>query len=103
MANNKFNKFNVGDGVHWGFNGDSDPGTVQKVSPSGKTVWVSQDDYRVIDDRKGFFEGPIKCMFETIAGEPIVFKQKKDGSFRRQGNKYCFLGQTRIYARNPCI
>lgn len=33
--------FKVGDGVHWGFNGDAYPGTVVRVSRSGATITTS--------------------------------------------------------------
>jgi hypothetical protein len=58
--------FKVGEGVHWGFNGDSYPGTVLYVSDSGRKVYVSKDEYQVVDDLGGYVEGPRKCVFTTV-------------------------------------
>lgn len=44
MANQAFK---VGDGVHWGYNGDAYPGTVVRVNASGRKVWVSRDTYKL--------------------------------------------------------
>jgi len=55
--------FKVGDGVHWGFNGDTRPGTVVAVSRSGREVTVVLDKFVIDEDDKGFKEGPRKGTF----------------------------------------
>lgn len=98
----------VCDGCHTGFNGDRYPNKVRKVSPSGKTVWVSSDDYRVIDGEGGFVEGPRGCIFSPgTAGDPSTwrkFMKQADGTFRaRGGRRGELLIPGRAYSSNPHV
>lgn len=94
----------VGDGGHFGFNGDAYPVTVRKVSASGKTVWVSRDSYRVVG---GNFreEGHKPCVFTPQDSSPETwskFTKKKDGFFRDgpiRGGRALLPG--RAFAQNP--
>lgn len=99
----------VGQGCHYGINGDSYPYTVRKVSASGKTIWVSRDDYKVMDDSVGLYEGPKRCWFEMLEvpeEEWECFKLKKDGCYRRAGTVRRWSPSLRLgreYAYNPHI
>jgi hypothetical protein len=96
--------FKVGDGAHYGFNGDRTPVTVVKISDSGRQVFVSYDDVKVIDNMGGYVEGNRECEFTTVIvpeEQCVVFKLDKNGVFRNR-NKLA-LNPGRQYARNPCI
>lgn len=99
--------FKVGDGVHWGFNGDRRPGTVLFVSDSGRQVFVSNDDYQITDDLGGYVEGDRKCDFTTIPcdiTECRVWTLRKDGRFTDSAGRHGrTLNPGRAYAQNPCI
>lgn len=98
--------FEVGQGVHYGYNGDSYPMTVLYVSDSGRKVYCSLDDYRVIDDLGGYAEGSRRCEFATVV-RPIAgcqcFTLRPDGRWREKpGKGYGWtLVSGRVYSRNP--
>lgn len=103
LADDSGKTFKVGDGVHWGFNGDRYPGTILFVSDSGREVYVSQDEYEIIDNLGGYVEGDRKCNFTTIQrpiAECKVFKLGKWG-FREGGKRGWALCKERAYAQNP--
>lgn len=58
--------FSIGDGVSFGFNGDSYPGTILFISDSGRKVKVSRDKYNVIDNLGWYVEGNRTCEFVTV-------------------------------------
>lgn len=96
----------VGDGVSWGFNGDSYPGTVLYVSDSGRKVLVSKDKYKVIDNLGGYVEGNRDCEFTTIPRSMDECEQwtlYKDGFWRREPGKSAdwTLHPGRYYSQNP--
>lgn len=103
--------FQVGDGVHWAFNGDSYPGTVRKVSKSGLKVWVSSDEHRITDAERervrahGFHEGAIDSAFIPVDMMPEYWKcfkfstARKRIRFTNDGTFSLFHG--REYSRNP--
>lgn len=99
--------FKVGDGCHWGFNGDAYPGTVRKVSKSGRKVWVSRDDYRVIDDKDGYTESDRDCVFTTLDLPESSWEEYHltvHGHFvsgRGSGGAAWSLQPNRRYSRNP--
>ncbi len=97
--------FKVGDGVHWGFNGDSYPGTVRFISDSGRKVYVSRDRYKVIDNQGAFVEGARECEFtsvETPIEECAEWVLRKDGRFTDSPGKTSrSLGVGRFYSSNP--
>jgi hypothetical protein len=76
LPNHSGHTFRVGEGCHWGFNGDRYPGTVVRVSDSGRKVYVIKDDFKVVDGKQGFIEGDRECVF--IAGWTMVenFQEK---------------------------
>lgn len=99
--------FTVGGGVHWGFNGDAYPGTVVKVSESGRKVWVSSDKYRVTDNQGGYVEGARGCEFTTVVvpdDQLECYTLRKSGHFHRNGNSKGYawsLQPDRVYSHNP--
>lgn len=97
--------FKVGDGVHWGFNGDAYPGTVLFVSDSGRKVWVSNDKYKVTDGKGGFVEGARGCEFTMVPRalcECSEWTLRKNGKFTNAPNKHAnTLHPERMYAQNP--
>lgn len=82
----------VGDGCSCGNGGDSYPYTVRRVSPSGKTIWVSRDTYKVKPGKGApYEEGPKDCWFfpqDVPDTQWTCFKLKKDGRFRESGKTY---------------
>jgi hypothetical protein len=103
--------FKVGDGVHWGFNGDAYPGTVVRVSASGRKVYVSHDKYRVVPRPDGqsqaYSEGPKNCEFETVEVPDAaldVYTLRKSGHFHQKGYSKGYawsLRPGREFAQNP--
>lgn len=108
LSNKRGTTFKVGDGVSWGFNGDRHPGTVLFVSDSGREVFVSSDDYKVIvqpGEESGYVEGNRTCEFTTVE-RPLErcdkWKLRKSGEFTRASYRSApALVQGRQYARNP--
>lgn len=100
--------FSVGDGVSWGFNGDSYPGTVLYVSDSGRKVLVSGDKYKVIDNRGGYVEGDRDCEFTTIqrpmenCKEWTLYKDRYWRDSPGKGSAWT-LNAGRRYSQNPCF
>jgi hypothetical protein len=99
-------KFAVGDGVHWGFNGDTYPGTVVFVSEKGGYVLVSKDKYKIIDNEGGFVEGLRECVFTQVERpfkECERFTKGKDGVYRNapQRRGGWVLRHGRAYSQNP--
>lgn len=111
LANADGVTFKVGDGCHWGFNGDSYPGTVVKVSKSGRKVWVSKDKYHVIPRADGqsqaYSEGPKNCEFETVEVPESQLEEytlRKSGQFHQRGYSKGYawsLQPGRTYSYNP--
>lgn len=105
--------FKVGEGCHWGFNGDSYPGTVLFVSNSGRRVWVSHDNITLTDKGKSqtYHEGPKDCDFETVQlpqDQCDEYYLNKWGVFVRAGDKKSGPNDTawslrsgRVYSQNP--
>lgn len=104
LPNKDGDTYKVGDGVHWGFNGDRYPGTVLYVSDSGRKVYVSSDKYKIIDNLGGFVEGDRECEFTTVQ-QPIekcsCFTLRKDGRFTDHPRGGYAIWPERSYARNP--
>lgn len=100
------NKFSVGDGVHWGFNGDRYPGTILFVSDSGRKVLVSDDKFKIVDKFGGQVEGDRLCEFTTVylpKEECKEYTLYKDGYWRTSPGKGSAwtLQPDRCYASNP--
>lgn len=99
--------FKVGDGVRWGYNGDSYPGTVLFVSDSGRQVYVSKDTFKVIDNLGGYVEGDRTCEFTTV-DRPIeqctVWTLRKSGYFTEESGRHsCAIIPGRAYSYNPHV
>lgn len=92
--------FEVGEGVHWHFNGDSYPGTVVRVTPN--KVVVQHDGYRVKEGKGGFQEGAQDCeFFQNPNGS---YKEFRYSPKRDRMLAFPFtLSHGREYARNPHI
>lgn len=105
LPNHDGDTFHVGDGVHWGFNGDRDPGTVLYVSADGRKVYVSDDEYVITDNQGGYVEGDRRCDFTTVMlplERCTVWTLRRDGRFTREAGKHSrSLLAGRCYARNP--
>ena len=106
-APDRFHKsFSVGDGVSWGFNGDTYPGTILFISDSGRKVMVSEDQYQVVDDLGAYVEGRRTCEFTTVQC-PIEkcaeWTLYKDGYWRLSPGKGSAwtLKPGRFYSCNP--
>lgn len=104
--------FKVGDGVHSGFNGDAYPGTVRKVSASGRQVWVSDDKHYATQKeielvkKYGQHEGDIDSVFvpqDVPETQWKMYKLNKRGRFLPQGHRGTgwSLQPGRRYAQNP--
>lgn len=105
IADKDSRPFKVGDGCHWGFNGDAYPGTVVKVSASGRKVWVSRDSYRV---ERGGFSDEDQVFFTTVdcpADQLDCYSLRKNGHFHRAGFRgygtAWSLRPGRAYSWNP--
>lgn len=99
-------KFSVGDGVHWGFNGDRYPGTVLFISDSSKQLLVSADLYKITDNAGGYVEGNRTCEFtpgHLSMEECDQYTLYKDGYWRTSPGKggAWTLQPGRCYAQNP--
>ncbi len=114
LANGQGEVFSVGEGVHWGFNGDVYPGTVRRVSPSGRKIWVSSDAHRITQVEKdrlqehGLHDGEINCVFiprDVPESEWKCFTLRKTGCFtERPGRSIAFaLHRGRHYHHTPSL
>lgn len=98
----------VGDGCSFGWGGDRYPYTVRRISPSGKTIWVSRDGYKVKPGHGGMVEGNRECFFYPLDDTPDVdwmaFKLKSDGKFRFAGKsskRDPSLNPGRVFSNDP--
>ena len=74
---------------------DRAPGTIVKVSPSGKTVWVQHDDYTRIDSR-GMSESQEYTYAQNTSAPVEVFRMTKRG-FRNKNGDGLFIGKRERY------
>jgi len=98
--------FKVGDGVHWGFNGDAYPGTVVGISRSGREVYVNSDDFIIDESDRGLKEGARKGTFKTVSTECNQYTRKfklfaRNGRFCESSSRGNVLNKERIWAQNP--
>jgi len=105
MKEKKMERFQPGAGVTEYIGSDGYPGTVRKVSASGKTVWISRDGHRAIPGVVNPYEEPYKKVefipVDTPESQWIKYTYRKDGSFRRSGGKSYYLGSGRYYKQDP--
>ena len=96
---------NVGDGASYGIGGDAYPLTVRKISPSGKTIWCSRDDFEATPGANSYEEarkvGTFIPMDEDKPENWMKFTKRQDGRFRQAGCKYASLGLGRCYRQDP--
>ncbi len=95
---------NVGDGVSYAIGGDAYPMTVRKISPSGKTVWCSQDNFLASQGENSYEVADKKGEF-IPRDDPSEgwrkFTKRSDGKFRPVGDKYGYLFAGRCYHQDP--
>lgn len=90
--------FQVGDGVHWSFNGDSYPGTVVRVTPN--IVEVRPDRYQVKESDKGMKEGHRDCEFFEDPDAPVRKFRYQPSTGRIEQSPFV-LHHGRAFGRNP--
>lgn len=99
--------YKAGDGAHYSINGDSTPVTVKKVSHSGKTVWVSVNNFRAKPGQDYFKQdGNLEGLFTESenAADPstwVKFTLRDDDRFRQAKCRYISLHPGRKYRRDP--
>lgn len=98
--------FKVGDGVSYGFNGDSYPATVVEVSPSGHRIVVQDDDARCIKGDSSYGANDAQFLFAVnTKGRKTVFTRRWNGAYVMAGSKggfWCWsVWMGRSHTRNP--
>jgi hypothetical protein len=96
IAGARICKPKLGMGVTSGYNGDSYPSTIVRISPSGATFWAERDETTV---------APLANMVAVQYGHPTkepefiradhmqtAFTRRKDGSYREQGQHGNYAG-----------
>lgn len=78
--------FTVGDGVTMSSGTDRRPGTVIRVSASGKTITVQHDDYRRIDSN-GYGGEQVYEFFHNPDGALTTYSLRKNGRFVEKGSQ----------------
>jgi hypothetical protein len=97
-------KFAVGDGATASINGDSYPYTIRKVSPSGKTVWASRDDFKAAPGNNIYESPELKGAFipqDVPESEWDKFTLRQNGSWCKVATNYYFLSLGRSYRQDP--
>lgn len=93
--------FKVGDGVNYNIGSDVYPGTIVKVSATGKTVWVQDDDAAVTKPAEHYGD-PVDYMFmPNPNGRVTKFTQRQDGIFRQVGGRWGALHKGRRKYQDP--
>ena len=101
MANDTFQP---GDGATYSINGDSYPYTVRRVSPSGKTLWASQDEFRGKPGANSYAQADKVGVFKPVDVPEDRWEKytlRKDGHFRRVGQNFGFFTKGRSYRQDP--
>lgn len=108
MPDKNGHTYKVGDGAHYGWNGDRYPLTVVMVSDSGREVLCSIDKYEIVDNRGGYVEGDRACEFTTVTVDPsdmIEYRLKSSGPYKgiftKGKSPWDILWPGRCYAQNP--
>lgn len=95
---------NVGDGVSYAVGSDAYPMTVRRISPSGKTIWCSSDQFRSKPRANSFAEADKVGVFLPQDTDPKTwtkFTKRSDGTFRESGRRHCRLIVGRSYKQDP--
>lgn len=96
-------RLGVGDGVAYNIGCDAYPGTIRRVSPSGKTLWVSRDRFRA-NGQSDFADFEKKGVFvpqDVPESEWEKYTLRQDGRFRPAGSKCGWLSAGRRFAQDP--
>lgn len=101
-------EFRPGDGASLWLGGDAYPMTVRRVSPTGHTVWTSEDRFRAKPGGGTIFDDPVVVGLhipeEVHPSKWQVFTRRKDGAYRLRGQASgCKLSPGRVFRRNPCL
>ena len=93
----------VGMGASRGYGSDSYPATIVKVSSSGKTLWIEEDDY-TFNPKAGEHED--KYIYSRRpGGRQFKYTLRQDGMFREVGARRggtLGIGFRRFY-NDPCF
>jgi len=96
---------NVGDGAAFNINGDSYPVTIRKISSSGKTLWVSRDEFRGTPGANSYEVAEKTGVYiPRDEDHPEAWKKftlRRDGTYREVGTNYCYLTPGRSFAQDP--
>ena len=93
----------VGMGVTWGFGSDRYPGTIVKVSDSGKTVWF-QRDYCDHVSGSFFTNDAVHTFHRNIEGELVKATLRRNGRYHMKGCSMRYgsiIIGTRDYYQDP--
>jgi hypothetical protein len=97
--------FTPGDGAALWLGTDAYPMTVRKVSPSGKVVWASRDDFRAA--RGNTYAVAEKVGLHIPRDVPptewVKFTLRADGRYRPAGHAGGSLAKGRTYRQDPCL
>ncbi len=100
MTERKIENFEMDQGVHWSAGTDTVPGTVTRVSPSGKSVYVREDRAKLLNGVEsgesdalnfqpggfvGHTSGTQRHEFAPGDGPEIRFSLRADGRFQMSG------------------
>lgn len=96
--------FKVGDGASYNIGSDSYPVTIRKISKSGKTLWVSRDDFRCKPgvnryeqtDKEGVF-----IPLDVPESEWERYTLRQDGHWRPSKSGCGYLSEGRTLSLDP--
>ncbi len=87
----------VGMGITYSVGSDSYPGTISRVSASGKTFWFKKDDFRARKDSNYYGNQKWIYLPDPEAQEEKVTRSKRTGKWRRQGGGHVYVGERETY------
>jgi len=87
----------IGMGVTINYHSDKDPGTIVDISPSGKTIYI-QEDNAIRVDHNGMSEVQEYMYHPNPDGEITKATLRKNGEYRvSKSNNYITVGVRRKY------
>lgn len=102
MANETFK---AGDGASYNIGGDSYPVTIRKVSPAGKMIWASRDDFRASKKGNSFAQSDKIGVFKPLDVPESQWERytlRQDGYWRPVGSRRCgYLSAGRSFRQDP--
>lgn len=75
---------------------DRHPYTIVRVSPSGKTVWVKEDNYKRTDEN-GMSECQNYEFTSNDASPEIMVRKKKNGQWASKGTKFTLGSRSKYH------